>query len=178
MAILFSPLSHKRNGRKFLSTNFITRLFEEKDLGAVVHINATCLPENYNDSFFIGIRQKFSKTFLVATVAEKVVGYIMCRVEIGFSDWKKIKIRKKGHVISIAVLSEYREQGIASALLSEALRNISEYNVDECYLEVRVSNNSAIDLYKRLDFQIIRTVHRYYLNGEDAYVMSKALTNN
>ncbi|MCJ7635591.1 ribosomal protein S18-alanine N-acetyltransferase [Candidatus Bathyarchaeota archaeon] len=160
---------------KDLGIDFKTRLFEEKDLPEVMRINLTCLPENYSDSYFLEIYQNFPKSFIVATINEKVIGYIMCRIEIGFSDLKRFKIGRKGHIISLAVVAEHREQGIASVLLSMVLKNISEYNVDECYLEVRVGNKSATDLYKRYDFETLRTIRGYYRDGEDAYVMSKAL---
>jgi len=155
-----------------MKKNFLIRQFEETDLEEIIHINQTCLPENYSSSFFLDIYQKFPKTFLIATADKKVVGYLMFRIEIGFSNSKRFKISRKGHLISLAIQAEYRGRGIASNLLSEALRKISEYDISECYLEVRVSNKTAIDLYKRLKFKITRTLHGYYQNGEDAYLMS------
>ena len=159
-----------------MSKDYSIQLFEEKNLDEVVKINWTCLPENYDNSFFLDVHKNFPKTFVVATAENKVVGYIMCRIEIGFSELKRLKIGKKGHVISLAVLSQYRGQGIASALLSKALKNMSEYISDECYLEVRVSNKIAITLYESLNFKIVRTIHGYYRDGEDANIMSKVLT--
>ena len=158
-----------------MERSFKTRLFEEKDLAAVVHINLTCLPENYNDFFFLDVYRHFPRTFFVATVDEKVVGYIMCRIETGFSETKSFRITKKGHVISTAVLPEHRRKGIARALLSEALKNISEYGIRECYLEVRVSNKPAIELYRGFGFTPSRTIEGYYRDGEDAYLMTKIL---
>ncbi|MDR0797125.1 MAG: ribosomal-protein-alanine acetyltransferase, partial [Nitrososphaerota archaeon] len=43
------------------------------------------------------------------------------------------------------------------------------------FLEVRVTNEPAISLYKKLDFEISRTINGYYSDGEDAYVMTKKL---
>ncbi len=157
-----------------LDRQFEIRLFDEKDLATVAHINWTCLPENYHNSFFLDIWKSFPRTFLVATVGEKVVGYIMCRVEIGFSGLK-FKIARKGHIISLAVLPEYRMRGIAHALLSNAINNIAEYNVDEFYLEVRVGNQQAINVYKSLGFKAVRTIRGYYRDGEDAYMMSRPI---
>jgi ribosomal-protein-alanine N-acetyltransferase len=158
----------------FLGRNFETRLFDEKDLQEVVHINWACLPENYDNSFFIDISKHFPRTFLVATVDGRVVGYIMCRVEIGFSGIR-FKIAKKGHIISLAVLPEHRRCGIARALLSTVIKNIAEYSVDEFYLEVRISNKPAIDLYQSLGFKTSRTIRGYYRDGEDAHMMSRSI---
>ncbi|MFH0749134.1 MAG: GNAT family N-acetyltransferase [Candidatus Bathyarchaeota archaeon] len=161
-----------------MGTDVKIKIFEEKNLTEVIQINLTCLPENYSESFYLDIHKNFPKTFLVATADEKVVGYIMCRVEVGFSDFKRFKLGKKAHVISLAVLSEYRGQGIASDLLLNALRNISEGNVDECYLECRAGNKQALNLYKRYEFKTIRTLSAYYRDGEDAYLMSKTTASS
>jgi ribosomal-protein-alanine N-acetyltransferase len=155
--------------------SFTIRLFEQRDLVDVVHINQICLPENYSDSFFLDIYYQFPRSFVVATVNGKVVGYIMCRAEIDFSEMKRFKLGRKGHVISLAVLPQYRGIGIAHSLLSKALENIVEYGAGECYLEVRVGNNVAIDLYKDLNFKVSRIIQGYYRDGEDAYVMNRTL---
>lgn len=158
-----------------MGENFNIRLFEDKDLAEVVRINHTCLPENYSDSFFLDIYHQFPRTFIVATANEKVVGYIVCRTEIDFSEMKRLRLGKRGHLISLAVLPQYRGKGIAHNLLLKAFKNLSEYGVNECYLEVRVSNKAAIDLYKNLDFKVSRIIQGYYRDGEDAYVMTKIL---
>lgn len=158
-----------------MAKDFNIRLFTKADLAEVVQINQTCLPENYSSSFYLDIHRRFPLTFLVATMSGKVVGYIMCRVEIGFSRISNFKISKKGHIISLAVLPPYRRQGVAHALLSKALQNVSEYGTKECYLEVRTSNELAIDLYKDFEFKNTRRIRSYYRDGEDAYVLTKAL---
>ncbi|MFH0896541.1 MAG: N-acetyltransferase [Candidatus Bathyarchaeota archaeon] len=157
-----------------MDRNCETRFFNEKDLADVAHINWTCLPENYDTSFFLDISNHFPRIFLVAMVDGKLVGYIMCRVEVGLSGIK-FKIARKGHVISLAVLPEHRRRGIAHALLSKVISNIAEYNVDEFYLEVRIGNKPAIDLYQSFGFTSIRTIRGYYRDGEDACVMSRSI---
>jgi len=141
----------------------------------VVHINWTCLPENYDNSFFLSIFYHFPKTFIVAKVSGKVVGYMMCRVETGFSDLRRFSMTRKGHAVSIAVLPEQRNRGIASALLEKALEGLRQYQATECFLEVRESNKIAIDLYKRYSFSVTRSMRGYYRDGESAYVMVKSL---
>lgn len=141
----------------------------------VVRINWTCLPENYDNSFFLSIFYHFPKTFIVAKVSGKVVGYMMCRVETGFSDLKRFSMTRKGHVVSIAVLPEQRNRGIASALLEKALEGLRQYQATECFLEVRESNRIAIDLYKRYGFSVTRSMRGYYRDGEAAYVMVKSV---
>lgn len=151
---------------------FLIREFKPNDLDRVVWINKTCLPENYTPAFFMIHHHQYPKAFLVAEVNGVVVGYIMCRIEFGLSNLK-FGLAKKGHVISIAVLPEYRRRGIGEALMRKAMEAMKNYGATEYYLEVRVSNIPAISLYKKLNYSIVKRIPGYYLDGEDAYVMAK-----
>jgi ribosomal-protein-alanine N-acetyltransferase len=42
---------------------------------------------------------------------------------------------------------------------------------DECYLEVRETNETAIELYEKLGFSLARRVPHYYADGAEALVM-------
>ncbi len=158
-----------------MSLNFTLRSFKPQDLDAVMRINLTCLPENYTPSFYMSHYESFPKAFYVAEADGRIIGYVMSRVERGLSNHKPISVVKKGHIISIAVLPEYRRKGVGRNLMINALKGLKNYDAEECYLEVRVSNIPAIKLYKSLNFEIIRTIRGYYLNGEDAYLMSRRL---
>ncbi len=78
-------------------------------------------------------------------------------------------------MVSIAVMPQSRRKGIASALIKKSLEGIEYYKGKQCFLEVRVTNEAGISLYKKLGFEITRTVNGYYSDGEDAYVMTKRL---
>jgi len=156
--------------------NYIIRKFNPNDLEAVIYINRTCLPENYSPSFFLEIYQNCPDGFLVAESENlSIVGYIMCRLELGFSEFKKLKLVKKGHIVSIAILPEFRRKGIAMELINKVLKFLNEKKIDECFLEVRTTNEPAINLYKKLGFSIVRTIPGYYLDGTDAYIMAMEL---
>lgn len=158
-----------------MSNRYIIREFRKNDLELVIEINRKCLPENYAPWFFMEHHNQYPKAFLVAEYNGVVVGYIMCRVEYGFSN-HKLGVCKKGHIISIAVLPEYRKKGIGESLLKEAMKALRAYQASEVYLEVRVSNEPAISLYKKLGFSTIRVLKAYYMDGEDAYCMSRLLS--
>lgn len=121
------------------------------------------------------IYDRYPATFIVAEQEQNIIGYIMCRIETGFSNFGLFGISKKGHVVSVAVLPAHQRKGIGSALIKEATKNMRSYRAKECYLEVRVSNVPAVKMYKKLEFQVIRTKRGYYADGEDAYVMAKKL---
>jgi len=154
---------------------FTLRRFRSSDLEWVMHINRVCLPENYTEFFFMDLYQRFPETFIVAEEDGEVVGYVMCRIETGVPSFKLLGITRKGHVISIAVLPQHQREGIGYELMQEAMRSMVNYKAKECYLEVRGSNVPAVNLYKKMGFEITRTVRGYYADGEDAYVMARNL---
>jgi ribosomal-protein-alanine N-acetyltransferase len=151
------------------------RKFTINDLASVTQINTACLPENYTDIFFVDLFRRYPETFVVAEEDGKIAGYIMCRIEVGLSNLGLSGVVKKGHVVSVAVLSEHRRKGVGKALVIKALEGMRRYGAKQCYLEVRVTNQEAISLYKKLDFEVSRTIHGYYADGEDAFVMTVKL---
>jgi len=156
---------------------YVIREFRPEDLEAVVNINRRCLPENYPPFFFMEHYRNYPKAFLVAEVGDEVVGYVMCRVEHGLSNLK-LGLARKGHIISIAVMPWARRRGIGRALMVGALRALREhYDVEEYYLEVRVSNMPAISLYEKLGFKKVKVLRHYYLDNEDAYLMAMSAEN-
>jgi len=158
--------------------NFIIiRNAEKDDLIKVIEINRRCLPENYSYTFFEAILKDYPKSFFVAETYEgEIVGYVMCRVERVLSKISSFRLKKSGHIISIAVIPEYRGLGIGKLLMLNALKSLKEeYGCEESFLEVRVSNKIAIKLYLDLGYKIVDVLKSYYIDGEDAYMMVKAL---
>jgi len=178
---------------------YIIRRATEADIDQVIEVNLRSLPENYWYGFYQYILSEWGDLFLVAEIGGKIVGYMMNRVEethdrvlMGLENelepahkrsgpldvFKRVfsGSARVGHVISIAVLQEYRRRGIGSALMSEALKLFEKkYDVDSVYLEVRVSNQPAINMYEKFGFVKARIIRGYYRDGEDAYVMVKRL---
>jgi ribosomal-protein-alanine N-acetyltransferase len=99
----------------------------------------------------------------------------MCRIEVGLSNFGLGGLIRKGHVVSIAVLPRFRRKGVAQGLLNRAMEGMVSYKAKQCYLEVRVTNDAGVMLYKKLGFDVSRTVNSYYSDGESAYVMGKKL---
>ena len=137
-----------------------------------MEINLKTLPEHYSDYFYESLLDELPEAFLVAEISGKLVGYIMCKTEYGFSNFKKLGFVKKGHVVSVAVVDEHRGKGFGSELVNESLKGVKMRQCGEMYLEVRCSNNDAVRLYEKLGFSIIQRLKAYYRDGEDAYVMA------
>ena len=150
----------------------ILRRAEISDLIPVMEINLKTLPEHYSDYFYESLLAEIPEAFVVAEIGGKHVGYIMCKTEYGFSNFKKLGFVKKGHVVSVAVLHEQRRKGIGKALVEEAIKGVKIKKCDELYLEVRCSNNEAVRLYENMGFIIKQRLKAYYRDGEDAYLMA------
>jgi len=156
--------------------NCILRRSELGDIIPVIEINLKTLPEHYSDYFYESLLEELPEAFIVAEISGKIVGYIMCKMEHGFSNFKKLGFVKKGHVVSVAVIDEHRGKGFGSVLVNEAIKGVKIRQCSELYLEVRCSNNDAVRLYEKLGFSIIQRLKAYYRDGEDAYVMAIEFT--
>ena len=130
------------------------------------------LPEHYSDYFYESLLSDLPESFLIAEKEGISIGYIMCKSEFGFSNFKKLGFVKKGHVVSVAVLDNFRGSGIGSALVEEAFKGVKEKQCDEMYLEVRCSNTDAVRLYQKLGMSVKQRLRSYYRDGEDAYMMA------
>jgi ribosomal-protein-alanine N-acetyltransferase len=153
-------------------SNFHIRQFNpETDLDEVKNINRVCLPENYPGFFFTEIYDKFPDGFNVAVTTDgEIAGYEMTRIERGLSNFG-FGLCKKGHIISIAVLPRFRRLGIAQALMEVANDALRLRNVKEVFLEVRESNQAAINLYQKLGYVPYKVNKNYYSDGEAALIM-------
>ena len=78
----------------------------------------------------------------------------------------------EGHITNIAVRKDYRGQGIGRLLTAGLMQYAANMGVQYMTLEVRVSNEPALALYKKLGFKKAGVRKKYYEdNGEDAYIM-------
>lgn len=97
--------------------------------------------------------------FLVAEVDGKAVGYMGLQIFSG-----------EGYVTNVAVLPEYRGQGIAQALIGEQMKNDMEFIT----LEVRESNIPARNLYTKMGFKNVGIRPKFYSNPtENAVIMTR-----
>lgn len=143
------------------------RLATTDDLRTIKAINEKCLPENYDFDTYEKFLSVYNMTYvLVSKLEDKdtVVGYIIGSIEDGV----------EAHIISIAVLPNFRNKGFGQRLILTLLVDAKKKNLKSCSLHVRVSNAPAISIYKHLGFQPIRALENYYSN-ENGFLMRKKL---
>ena len=76
-------------------------------------------------------------------------------------------------ILTVAVLPEYRRQGIAKEFMRQIEEWARERGASAMMLEVEHTNESAIELYKSLGYMKISVRMDYYGPGQDAFVMRK-----
>merc|ERR1711874_955745 len=62
-----------------------------------------------------------------------------------------------------------RGKKIGSTLVRLCLDKMREMGADECVLETEVTNKGALGLYRNMGFVKEKRLHKYYLNGNDAF---------
>lgn len=140
--------------------NIKIRKLEEKDLLSVLEIatQSFSIPwslKSFKDEFL-----NPNSILKVAEINGEVVGYIVLR-----------KILDEAELLSIAVKPEMRKKGIATELIRSVLDELKN-SVKTCFLEVRVSNNEAINFYEKIGFKKVGLRRKYYLlPEEDAIIM-------
>ena len=104
---------------------------------------------------------KADNSFIYAyLVDEKVCGYLMVLDSIDVYE-----------ILAIATVEEYRNKGIAQELLDKI-------KTKDIFLEVRKSNEKAINFYKKNNFKQISIRKGYYSDPtEDAIIMKMEVNN-
>lgn len=132
--------------------------FEEKHLDGVEKIEKTCFAHPWSREDLKNQIALDTSHFLVATVDGNVAGYMGLQIFGG-----------EGYVTNVAVLPEYRKQGIAESLISEQMKNKMSFIT----LEVRESNLPAISLYTKCGFKNVGIRPNFYsAPTENAIIMT------
>ena len=85
-------------------------------------------------------------------------------------------ISPEAHILSISVRNEMQSKGIGTLLLKSMLDQCKVMNYKKIFLEVRVSNEKAINFYEKFGFSKDAIRNNYYTdNSEDALFMSLSI---
>ncbi|RLG18161.1 ribosomal-protein-alanine N-acetyltransferase [Nanoarchaeota archaeon] len=132
--------------------------FVKDYLNEVLEVEKECFPKKpYDAKTFLHWYSSEPEGFLIVRLGEEIAGYIIAS-----------SVEKE--IISIAVKKKFRNLGIGSFLLKEALNYLFSKGAEEVVLHVRVGNKRAIEFYERNGFEIVKKIEGYY-GDEDAYLM-------
>ena len=98
---------------------------------------------------------------LTAQQEGKLVGFVALRGAAG--QWE---------LLNIAVAPDHQRQGIATALMRQALAFIGNAQIT---LEVSTANQAAQALYQKMGFVVLGVRPKFYKDGTDALIMGNVL---
>jgi ribosomal-protein-alanine N-acetyltransferase len=130
------------------------------DLPQVIAIERRSFPTPWSLAMFVLELSKPSGICLAAARGGELIAYLVCS-----------RYDRVWHLMNVAVEPTERRQGIATVLLQQLLDRVDDEGA-QYTLEVRQSNEEAIELYRRFGFRAAGLRRRYYQdNGEDALIM-------
>lgn len=129
----------------------------------VAYLETQCFSDPWSERAIASEITNPLSLWLVAVDGESVVGYVGSQAVLGEAD-----------MMNIAVSADYRRQGIGEMLVNELIKRLSAKGNYRLSLEVRVSNEQAIALYRKLGFLQVGKRPNYYHNPkEDALILRK-----
>ena len=96
---------------------------------------------------------------------------------IGFS--VIMRVLDEAHLLNLGVCQRYQGKGYGARLLRHVLEGAKLHGANKLFLEVRPSNERAVELYRHFGFNQIGVRRGYYpaaIGREDALVFDKELT--
>lgn len=141
------------------------------DIDAVMQIEPTIYSHPWSRGNFVdSINAGYSAWLMMQ--GETLIGYAV-----------QMMVLDEAHLLNLSVAKTFQGQGFGTILLEKMFANARQYQAANMFLEVRLSNKSAIGLYEKMGFNEMAIRRNYYLadpkifkNGrEDAVLMGCAL---
>jgi ribosomal-protein-alanine N-acetyltransferase len=144
--------------------SFQLREIETKDIKSLLAIEREVyegeLPWTMS-AFLSELHSSAKHLYILAAVESEIVGFIGCRL-----------FGNDAHITNVAVTTAYQNQGLGRLLMKEATRFALENNCETMSLEVRITNQRAQSLYRKLGFVSTSVRKDYYEEiPEDALEM-------
>ena len=132
---------------------------DDADAVAAIEEKSFTMPWKRDD--FWREAQNELATYIVGELNGKIIAYAGAWVSFN-----------QAEVMSVAVDSDYRAQGVGTILFGELIKAVKLRGAKAITLEVRPSNEAAIKLYQNFGLKSVGRRKGYYLdNGEDALIM-------
>ncbi|KYQ57706.1 putative N-acetyltransferase san [Trachymyrmex zeteki] len=133
-------------------------------------LNQVVFPVSYNEKFYKDVLEA-GELAKLAYYNDIVVGAVCCRVDTSENS-------RRLYIMTLGCLYPYRRLGIGTVMVQHVLNYVNkDGNFDSIFLHVQISNEGAIDFYKKFGFEIVETKEHYYKRIEpaDAHVLQKTL---
>ena len=160
-----------------MAQSFTTRVVTTSEFNLIpsmIKVEIRCHKDPWPED---AIKECFADSYLIVGLFDKnTQGYEVHEKLIGFSVIYNTKFTTD--ILTIGVDPDYQGKKLGTKLLKDTLLEAIKIGVEECYLEVRVSNIIAINLYEKFGFEKVGLRKEYYSplhpgeKGEDAHTMS------
>ncbi len=139
----------------------LIRKMQYQDIEQVCKIEKDLFSLPWKPSDFSSVIQNDNNIYLVAEMNKEIIGY--CGL------WGIID---EGHINNVAISKEYQGRGVGYSMLTELIRLARAKGLRSFTLEVRLSNEAAIKLYKKIGFNNGGIRPNFYsFPKEDALIM-------
>lgn len=156
--------------QQFFSDGFTLRPMTESDIDSVHSLESTTNPHPWTPGIIRNCLTSGNQCWLLEKDGE-LAGYTVTMFAVG-----------EGHLLNIAIAPTFQRQGLGSRLMAFLADDLAQLGAEVIFLEVRVSNRQAIELYLKNDFTEVGRRKNYYPKAktqggrEDALVMVKDLS--
>lgn len=150
-------------GKELVRREMMITNMRLEHVAQVVALEKLCFRDPWSENSVASELNNPLSLWLVALDGETVAGYVGSQTVMDESD-----------MMNVAVHPHYRKQGIATALIVALVEELEKKGSHCLTLEVRASNENAISVYRKLDFQEVGRRKNYYRNPkEDALILRK-----
>ncbi|AIM16792.1 MULTISPECIES: ribosomal protein S18-alanine N-acetyltransferase [Neobacillus] len=145
-----------------MNGTYVFRYMREEDINQVYEVEKASFTTPWSiEAFYNELYNNKFAVYIVLEQDHRVIGYS--------GMWLVID---EAHVTNVAILPEYRGRKLGEAMMRKLMAVAREMGAKSMTLEVRVTNEVAQSLYRKLGFQNGGIRKNYYSdNQEDALVM-------
>ena len=150
--------------------SIITRRATVNDLEKLCEIERECFTvEAFTKEQIRFLLDDQNAVGLIALLDDEVAGFIIGLIH-------HHNKTRTGHICTIDVAVKYRRKGVGLKLLSELEKVFVKMGVKTCYLEARVDNVAARELYRKQGYVEVERLEDYYHVGVHGVLFVKRLS--
>ncbi len=143
---------------KLINTSFSA--FTVKDINRVLEIEHLAYDSPWSETQFVDSLNNPQILASLILEGEQILGYGIVLRAIDSAD-----------LLNICIHPDRQQQGLGIQLFNHLTQQLKILSVDTIFIEVRMSNESALLFYQKLGFRSIGNRKKYYSNLEDAKIL-------
>ena len=136
------------------------------DVDDLIELEKTCFAYHWKrEQFLMGLERGIFKILGIRD-GDRLAAYLAISL-----------IEDEMEILNLAVHPDYRKQGMATSLLNRGFEVCRKKGIAKSFLDVKVSNSAAIELYKKFGYVQIGVRKKYYPDTkEDALLFRHDFT--